>query len=303
MLFLEHAVIPLDPKMDIPADLPHYGVPELQIDDLDDTLSRTSQALGGLLRISTDLELGDKINDDVMQRARVRAWERGGSYNVLNLLSTQLDEETAANVRKRFRDGEGAHPMAFEDAVTYQSRLRAVGHAPHFIMTYGENVNEFPDGGWQRDKIERARSQGWWPTGFAYFMPHTRKGPVVDGLRSPVTGNFDLIGIDDKGRPAAVFTADHALMIDDRKISLADLPKNCTPVYIRRPEEPATPKQTEGELPEGALTIRSLEDIPIRDSIWPMNTAARQTPHEALTIAAFVPFSLLNRYVDWNAQR
>jgi hypothetical protein len=289
MLFLEHTVTPLGPELQIAPDLPHFGVPEVHIDDFDDTLSNTPLALSGLLKVCGDLGFGNSINAQAIAEARQRAWERGGSYNVLELLGEHLDAPAIDQVRRHFRSGDGGYPMAFDDAADYQQRLRKNGFVPHFVMTYGEGMQAYPCGGWQRDKLERAASQGWWPTGFAYFMSHSSKGPEVHSLQNPATGDYDLVGVNDKGEPAAMFSAKRALLIDDRKTSLAGTTESCTPIYIRRPAVAPTPKQTEGELPAGARTVASLDEIRVSTAIRPLNSSAEAVSPAALRIAAFIP--------------
>ncbi|HEU4914400.1 MAG TPA: hypothetical protein VFT16_03285 [Candidatus Saccharimonadales bacterium] len=297
MLFLEHAVTPLDAELAFADELPHYSVSEVQISDFDDTLSDTSLAVGALLQICQSFGLGGSVNTQTIAEARERAWRRGGSYDMLKLLEEHLDKPTIDAVREQFRRGDDGPVIAFDDAKRYQERVRSMAYVPHFVMTYGENIGGYADGGWQRDKLERASNQGWWPTGFAYLMSHSRKGPEVMSLQNPDTGDYDFIGLDDKGGPLAMFSAKYALFIDDRKTSLSCAPYSSKPVYIRRSGQKPTPKQTQGTLPRAARTICSLDEISVKTRIRPVNNAASEIDPASLRVAAFVPLEFLKNHV------
>ncbi|HSD55576.1 MAG TPA: hypothetical protein VLA92_00320 [Candidatus Saccharimonadales bacterium] len=287
MLFLEGEPQAPPMALTLSPDLPHYGVPELHVIDFDDNISSTKAAIDGLLAVCQQQGLGDAINVDVIQQAREDAWRRKGSYNILELLEDNLAPEVMADVRARYRRGEGGHNLAFDDVVHYANRLSDDPSTPNFILTYGENVDRYPDGGWQADKIQRARMQGALPPGYAYFMPHSRKGPVLERLHNRVDDTYDLLAFDKDNVLIAMYHARRAVLIDDRKTSLANAPLNCTTMYMRRPNVPSTPKQEEGDLPLDAVEIESFDEVPVSKDIEPLNEAARNTELER--VSAFVP--------------
>jgi hypothetical protein len=290
MLFLEGEPKAPPANLTLSPEVPHYSVPELHVIDFDDNISSTKAAIDGLLAVCRQQGLGESINADIIQQAREQAWRRKGSYNILELLEENLAPEVMADVRTRYRRGEGGHTLAFDDVVHYANRLSDDPSTPNFILTYGENVDRYPDGGWQADKILRAHTQGSLPPGYAYFMPHSRKGPVLERLHNRVDDTYDMLAFDEDNNLIAMYHAKRAVLIDDRKTSLANAPLNCTTMYMRRADVPATPKQEEGDLPPGTIQIESFDEVPVSKEIEPLNEAARKV--ELQRVAAFVPLWL-----------
>jgi hypothetical protein len=287
MVFLEGAPqLPRAP-LALSGNLPHYDVPELYVIDFDDNISSTKAAVDGLVAICAEMGLEESINAEAIGDARKAAHERGGSYNVLDMLEERLASEVMAEVRARYRKGEGGHNLAFDDVAAFTNRLGQDPCTPNFILTYGENVDRYPDGGWQADKIQRARGQGSLPPGYAYFMPHSRKGPLLDRLRGPERDTYDMLAFDEDNFLIAIYHARRAVLIDDRKTSLANAPHNCTPMYMRRPSVSPSPKQLEGELPPNAVQIESFNEVRVTKEIEPANEAAKHVKLER--VAAFIP--------------
>ena len=292
MLFLEAGPQPPRETLVLPPRdaLPHYGVEAVYINDFDDNMSYTRAAIDGLVAVCAEMGLEKKINKAAISVARQEAHKRGGSYNVLNMLEERLAPEVMAEVRSRYRAGEGGHLITFDDVSSYTQRLTQHPVTPNFILTHGENVHLYPDGGWQADKIHRGREQGLLPPGFAYFISHSRKGPFIRNLINPRTGQYDLLAFNDHHEVVALYSANTAVQTDDRKTSLQDGPDNCKKLYMRRPNIEPTVKQTEGTLPSDAETITSFDEVEVRKGLMPLNEAAKRA--QIAHVAAFVPARL-----------
>lgn len=302
MLFLDK-VERLDPEMPIPAGLPHYGTPEVHVNDFDDTLSRVNLVVKRIVGLCEGMGFGELVNAEVIESERRRAHANGISANILEVMESRLGKASLESVRQAFRQQqEDDVTTGFADAIAYQRRLRSGIPTPSFVMTYGKDVDQDPSGGILRDKLQLAANQRWWNGGFAQLMPNHFKGRELTRLQNPSTGRYDLVGLNAKGEPVSLLTADSSVLVEDRRDALYDAPPSCRPYWVRRPGEPVLGKQinnadgTPCELPPGAVTIPSLEELPINKGIWPLNAAAERSPLPE--IAAYVPLGLLNACVE-----
>lgn len=282
---VEHVQAPIDGVM----ILPHYGVPRLHFNDLDDNLIDTNAALEGLYAICREERVDHLINDAVVTAGRKAERLRGGSLDVLQLMDDHLDPALAEIIRERFRKGEHSNNMLFPDGLDYMQELAAYPATPNLIVTYGKNVHTRTHGGWQGDKVQRAIALGM-PPAYAYYMPHSKKGPVIDTLRT-VTGNYTVVGLDAEGLPAALYTAESAVLTDDRLVSLVDTPENCEPVHMIREDVPEATRNPEISRPARIRPVKTFGEVTVSKEVWPMNEYAQQAPPPH--IARFVPVKLL----------
>jgi hypothetical protein len=297
VLFLEKGPVALEPVESLPNGLPHYGVHEVHFIDYDETAGRTQVALQGLSAVCHGLGFGARINGDILQQANAAVKSRGGAYNVLDTLTEKLTGAEIQAVRSEFRSAKSASSQLglYPDAQGYLHRLNGARPAtPNMFVTYGENADAYPDGGWQRDKIERSTNQAAVPMpGFAYITTEPVKGRMVQGFIDPHTNMYELVGYDLSGQPIARYSAWRSVLVDDKEVSLEGSPESCTPVHIRRKKSASEP-QLRGTMPAHGMQNSSLDPIPVRKEVWPLNREANQRiiDHRVQHVAAFVPLKL-----------
>lgn len=232
------------------SSLPVYTVETALASDYDRTLGNVERAMDRLCSIAGRFP---QIDTAQIKTAQATAEADGGSFNPLGMIErmTGIDFPEFRQQYQQVRQGEPE--LLYSDATLFLKNVR-YRRMINCVLTYGANPV------WQSMKIAASGYKGHVET-----LNHTRKGPVIASWQNN-QGKYVFLGLDKRGVPRAVYHANQAKIVDDKTISLEDLPASCQGFYIQRAGEKRMPSQGDAyALPPNNQLIRDLAEVALDD--------------------------------------
>jgi len=254
-------------------ELPHVHAPYAYVLDYDRTLGDTAAAMDRFY----DAAAPFGIDKAVVEEAKSAVENDGGSFSPLALARARLAPIPGAYEQFRQNFIGGSRSLLYPDTRPLLGDLQSDPVTPHLVLTAGADL------AWQALKLA---GSGY--TGHAEIVPMRLneagipkadpKGPVLAQWLGQ-SGTFSFVAMQDEA-PVAVYTAEKAVLVDDKADALGGLPEGAQGVLIRRPSEKLLASQ-KGELPEGAIVISSLAELQINRPLVPADAP--------LGITKFIP--------------